>query len=257
MPVCRSPRAGFCLLIVGLLTACGQTNHDRLTDDAGAARFTIVVDGAEGPAHPQVAQQKAQAYNLQTGLNAFWAHSAAARSYVYYGRYASAESPAADKDIKRLKRLAQAGRFRPRFMTLVAIDAAGPADDRNPLNLRNAHPDSIYTMLVGVYDDQFKGDRRAAAEADAQRLRDQNYEGYFLHQADNSLVLVGTYYHGAYRKIDLPDGSYELQLHPYLQDLLNKPQLMHIKQNGAVLESTNAAGQTEKVRSTIIRIPGK
>lgn len=258
MPTRRLCGALLVVTVYGAIVACGENTGDlNDTPPDGPGRFAVVVDGIEGVNHPQLAQQKAKAFIIQTGLSGFWAHSTPTKSFVYYGRYRSAEAPAAKKDLERLKEMAAEGRFRPRFTTLVAVDSAPLSPDSNPLNLRNAHPDSIYTLLVGVYDNEFKGDRRAAAERDAQRLRDDGYEGFFLHEADKSLVSVGTYYHGAYRKIDHPDGRYEMQLHPYLVELSNKPRLRYLKRNGAEWDYTNAQGQTERVRSSLIRIPGK
>lgn len=258
MPTGRLGSAWFVVLACGWLVACEPTAQRRLGDHAvGPGRFAIVVDAAEGIGHDQLARQKAQALTVQTGLAGFWADSTPTRSFVYFGRYPSADAPAAESDLKRLKRLAAQGKFRPRFVALVAVGSARAATDTNPLNLRNAHPDSIYTVLVGAYDHEFDGDRRAAAETEAQRLRDAGFEAFFLHDPHRSLVTVGAFYHGAYRKVDLPDGSYEMQLHPYIVDLIAKPRIKHLKHNGVEVERPTAAGQTIKTPSTLIRIPGK
>lgn len=144
-------------------------------------------------------------------------HTTPSGSMVVYGLYESADSKAAQSDLKAIKTLAIADRPAfPRAM-LSRIKLRPQAGGLHPhalMSARQRYPtvDPLYTLEVAVWGDFESGklsldEIHRHAEEDAARLRAQGYEAYFHHDDDKrlSMVTVGLFDR---RAIDQRTGFY-------------------------------------------------
>lgn len=279
------------LLLALLPTGCGESTKTASPGDPGESvdlryqegGYTLAVFAIAGINHDQIARQQANAYRESTGLESFWHATEPLQSYVYFGRYDSPDGKAIQADQTRLNRLMSAGLFRPHMMTVKALDPVGvpggpaggalateqPAGLRSTgtvratgpakaNDLRTAHPDAVFTLQVSVYDDQYKGNHRTAAEQEAAQLRSRNIEAYFYHGPNDSLVTVHAFGEGAYKQVTEPNGTIRNELHPYIQQLRAEKDLTWLRRNGKVFQVTNdRTGAKERVETGLVRIPGR
>lgn len=249
-----------------LVAACGESTSPSPGDAAGSnttGRYTIAVDAFAGIGHNRLAERQADDFARQTNLDGFWVDSDGLESYVHFGRYPAADDGALTRDKKKLEQLSLAGRFRPRMIAVrqatdAGLEGAGLTADTGPArahDLRNAHPEAIYTLQVAIWDADFRGDRKQAAEQEAARLRSEGYNAYFYHGPRDSLVTIDAYAQGAYRQIN-EGGQIRNELHPHIQKLRERDGMTWLRRNGKVIElKDDRTGELVRVETGLVRIP--
>ena len=164
---------------------------------------------------------------LAPDLSDVWVHSTRGGAMVLSGHYDSAGSPAAQADLRRIKRtligeqpaFAQAMLTRVRLRTMTAR-----LDPYALMSVRLRYPNRtpLYTLEVGIWSDFESGELsldeiHLKAEAQTRQLRSQGFEAYFYHDDDKrmSSVTVGVFDHNA---IDSRSGLFS----PALQQLMDR-----------------------------------
>jgi hypothetical protein len=156
-----------------------------------------------------------------------WVHTGAGGSLVAYGRYESAQSDDAQRDLAWIKGLTlnDLPAF-PRAM-LSRVNLRPAAAGYRPLELMSArirHPrvDPLYTLEVAVWGDFESGKLsieqiHRSAEEYARTLRTRGFEAYYHHDDDRrlSMVTVGLFDHTA---IDQRTGLYGPAVEALLRD---------------------------------------
>lgn len=117
-------------------------------------------------------------------------------STLYYGFYKtygddSKDAKRAESDLKKIRSLVDADDHRV-FPLAMVLPIPQPGGDGPPeMNLLNAPADRYWTLLIGVYADN--PERKQAAVAAAQALRDSGVEAYYFHDSSASIVCVGAW----------------------------------------------------------------
>ena len=235
----------------GGLFGDGDSAPRRALDTARGG-YTIAVDGYAEVYHEQYAQQQMASYAAQSGLTGFWVNTRGDKSYVCFGRYGSADDPAIERDMQRLRAAADAGRIQTRMMTVLPYEVTG-GGAAEAYHMDRAHPETIYTLLISVYDDRYSGDPRVAAEREAAAWRAQDQEAYYYHSGHESAVLIGAYYHGAFVQKRDAMNRVSNQMHPVIVRLRQELGVVQMKRNGEPMFD-EAGGVVE---SELIRVPGR
>ncbi len=204
----------------------------RPTGAAGAARrtvWTIVLATVPSQGHQLAAANSLrQLPRIDAQLpGGAWVHVGSDGSLMAYGRYESAQSDDAQRDLAWIKTLTlNDGPAFPRAM-LTRVNLRPAAAGYSPLELlsaRSSHPkvDPLYTLEVAVWSDFDSGKLtlkqiRRSAENYARTLRAKGFEAYYHHDDDRrlSMVTVGLFDRTA---VDQRTGLYGLAVDALLQD---------------------------------------
>jgi len=220
----------------GIFGAAGGTGSS-----AGPSTWSIALAQFQGSNHQTAAQQQAQQYAAQTGLDGFSAVNAGPRSYVYFGEYDDPKSDAARQDLARLQQLRRRGRFHPQSIGMSPraqpVSAGSASTGRPQWNLaRVSNEKTIYTLQVASFNEDYEGDRRKAAEQYTAKLRQQGEDAYFYHGPHESLVTIGLFGHAAVKVIqEAGPQRGQTVYHPYITDELQERH-PHVRVNGAKVD---------------------
>jgi hypothetical protein len=261
----RTCLLGLLTLAVALPTV-GCSNSATSGSPGDAARgddeqlHAITVGAVSGINHRAIASQQARDFTAATGLTGFWVEGNEYQSYVYYGRYPSRTDTKARRDLETLKDLAAARRFRPSMIALTPVTQYLPTADGNAADawdLRNSHPDAVYTLQVGYYDEDFPGDRRRAAEAEVKRIREEEgFQAYYYHGPNRSMVMLYAFGEGAFRMVRDDQGGMRREMHPQIIALVRKfPLNLRNGEESYIADPGTGHKVTEK--SGLVRIPGR
>jgi hypothetical protein len=208
------------------------TGPGQATGAVGASRrtvWTIVL-----ATFPRQGHQKAAGNSVQqlpridaTLSGGAWVHTGTDGSLMAYGRYESAQSDDAQRDLTWIKTLTlnDVPAFPRAMLTRVNLRPAAAGFD--PLELMSArvrHPnvDPLYTLEVAVWSDFDSGKLslkqiRRSAENYARTLRAKGYDAYYHHDDDRrlSMVTVGLFDRSA---VDQRTGLYGPAVDVLLRD---------------------------------------
>ncbi|MHC4103198.1 MAG: hypothetical protein ACYSW1_20215, partial [Planctomycetota bacterium] len=204
----------------------------QATPAAGTSRrtvWTIVLATFPSQGHQQAAANSVrQLPRIDAKLSGgAWVHTGADGSLMAYGRYESAQSEDAQRDLGWIKGLTlnDVPAFPRAMLTRVNLRPAAAGFD--PLELMSArlrHPnvDPLYTLEVAVWSDFDSGKLslkqiRRSAENYARTLRAKGYEAYYHHDDDRrlSMVTVGLFDRSA---VDQRTGLYGPAVDVLLRD---------------------------------------
>lgn len=151
--------------------------------------------------HASLAQQWAADFTAATGMSDVWIERTSKGSVVRYGSYPSFDSPAAQRDLGRIKQTDVNGSTPFGRSYLSQVTSESRMGDASPLHLSRAREyfpgeDSVYSLQVAVYEPVAEITReecRKLAEEAAQRLRAQGDLAFYYHGPNRSMVCVGVF----------------------------------------------------------------
>jgi hypothetical protein len=176
-------------------SASGQQKSFQNSVPPTDARWTILCDKVEGPAHVAQAGMIKSRLIQSTGSNDWYVIHTEAESSIYYGYYRDMDNPAekkrADTDRARIAALADA-RGNPLIRATVLVPIA-PPDPEAPadLNLLNTPQDAYWTIEIATFAGDAK--RKEAAVQAVRELRAQGKPAYYFHGETASSVCVGAW----------------------------------------------------------------
>ena len=247
------------LLSAVSLAGCDQSNTTNgssgdLNRTLGDSEWAIVLDMLVGQGHDQYAQQRVRELATQTGLPGFWSVNEGTRSMVYFGRYDSPTADEAQKDLTRMRGLADSGRISASTVNLVPVRQP-LSGDINPYDLRAVQtPGAVYTLQVGYYDQQFGPDFRQAAEKAANVYREDGEDAYFYHGPNRSLVTIGIFGRAAAKIDNTGPRKGKIVYHPYIIELQRKHPY-NLGNGLTLLVKDPATGKKREQPSFLVRIP--
>lgn len=178
--------------------------------------WVVVLGTFSGPNHAtSAANMRREVRLLDPTLADAWVRSTDDGSIVALGRFDSANDPAAQTTLDRVKSISISGRpvFRGAMLSRVSTQAvAGQVHPHSLLAVRQRYPnvEPLYSLDVALWmaDDEGSisyAEARRRAVAYTQQLRAQGYEAYFHHDDDKrmSTVTVGLF---DYRAVDPQSG---------------------------------------------------
>jgi hypothetical protein len=154
--------------------------------------------------HPDVALEWIAEFERVSGLSGAWRETTTRGTIVRYGQYATADSAAAQHDLKKIKSIEYEGHLPFSRSYLALIQGASTAGGSSPMNLIHAREflpgqDPVYSLQVGVYEPE-KGEQsvdlddcRKMAEDAARQLRTQGELAFFYHGPNRSMVCIGVF----------------------------------------------------------------
>jgi len=185
------------------------------------------------------------------------AHTTPRGTKVTYGRYASVDDDAAQRDLKWIKDIRVGQRQVFPLAMLARIDPRAGRGAYLPHELLSArvrwpNVDPLYTLQIGAWGD-FDGSGASlasiqrGAEQQVQELRARGLEAYVLHDDDRriSLVTIGTFDRTA---VDAQSG---IELDPILTKLRREFPVMLA--NGKPV--TRSGGGAQGLKPTLIEVP--
>lgn len=166
------------------------------------ALFTIYCRSFTGPMRAQEATLMRDRL-AATGLKQWHIMHQESESTLYYGFYKAAgddskDAQRAENELKKVRDLVDADN-RKVFPLALVMPIPQPGSEGPPeLDLLNTPKDKYWTLLIGVYADH--PERKKAAVAAVQALREQGVEAYYFHDEAASTVCVGAWPRHAIRE---------------------------------------------------------
>lgn len=217
--------------------------------------WAIAVDAYDGPDQQQKAAAAMERFSDQTMIRDFWIDQSAGQTVIYLGRYRSPRSERAQEDMALLKGLVDTGRLIPsrKLMILTPLEGSAVASDR--LDLRSVAGMGSYTLQIGFYEGEGRHD---AAEKAVRTLRDENFDAFYYHGPNYSLITVGIFAETEVALMPVDPGNQdntklEMYYSPRIEQL--KERFPHNLANGRQLMETHA-GRTRVQPSFVVKIPG-
>lgn len=193
-------RGLFCILMVcAMLFSAPTLWAQAIPKDA---LYTIYCRSFVGPMRAQESTLLKDRL-ASTGMKQWHVMHQESESTLYYGFYKAAgddskDSQRAEDDLKKLRKMVDAD-SRKVFPLALIVPIPQPGTEGPPeLDLLNTPPERYWTLLVGTYAEH--PERKKAAVAAVQALREQGVEAYYFHDAMASCVCVGAWPRGAVRE---------------------------------------------------------
>ncbi|MCC6581437.1 MAG: hypothetical protein IT440_13450 [Phycisphaeraceae bacterium] len=190
-------------------------------------------------------------YRLQRDRNVpdLWQRTEQGKTIVYRGHYVSADAGDAQSDLRQTRMIELDG-IRPYQDVEVKRINFVPQAARSQLDLKRYAGQDLYTLQVGAYDDQFKGDPRKAAEDAAEELRKEGELAFYYHGPNMSVVTIGLWdYETAWsREVGVQDRYSEVVLKTQQQHPDNQL-------NGKPIWQKEGGQTPEKQGSFLVHVP--
>jgi len=165
------------------LAAVAGCNHVGTRDELPT--LTVLLLEYEGPQAGESADRLAGELKAQ-GLEDVFTVKGHEYASVCVGRFGSWKDPAADRTLRRVRRIRDAQGQYP-FASVMLMPVPEPAPE-NPWPLEEA--DGQYTLIVASWA---KPGRKSRAQAYGRRLRQEGHEAYVYHGPTKSTVSVGAF----------------------------------------------------------------
>ena len=175
---------------------------DVAATPAPAGDWAILLRTFEGRGHARQADRFVRHLRQEANMTDLWTSTHEQQTYVYRGEFYNPEGFNAE-DALRQTRMARLDQGRPfqdvaiaRIVRAAVADAAGGvAANRAEMDLLGHAGKDLYSLQVGVYDEDFGKDFREAAEEFARFLRAAGDQAFYCHKPHNSMVTVGLFTH--------------------------------------------------------------
>ncbi|MEM1027511.1 MAG: hypothetical protein AAGJ38_05455 [Planctomycetota bacterium] len=241
------------------ITVGGEAERgDPMTQALNARReagFAIRLGAYDAAQESGRAAQDAVWARVQ-GIGNVWSVEADGMISIYAGRYSRIDDPSATKLVHQVRTLERSEDDAPfadaQVVQLAGVDAF-MGDD--PYDLRTYSGEYEYSVQVGFFDVQYKGDRRAAAEEWVRQLRDEeNERAFYYHGPHRSMVTVGLFTRRDMVRKNNPRGGWLDVPGPDIESVREK--YPHNLGNGLTLRQKNKAGEDLGEQSSfVVRIP--
>jgi len=244
---------------LGVQRSDGKDAQARLNTVA-KSDWSIVIAGFNRETEGDAAATALDKVRNQGNLTDAYLEERGKAIVVAYGKYDSANSPAAKRDIDRIRGI-EINKGYPFAGALLAPPLYEALAGTNPeFDLRNAKArfgkDALYTLQVGIYTradgaeptGKELGELRAAAEKAVNELRRQGDQAFYYHGPRRSMVTVGIFTNKDYDAADATRQSPQL--------VLLRQKYPYNLENGAGVKRKRA-GQTEaKIdQSFVVALP--
>lgn len=188
-----------------------------------------------------------------------WTKKQDQQVYVLRGQYADPTSSAAQRDLQQTRMVPLDGARPFAAAEIVHIRGLMAATAKtDSLDLRQYRGQWPYTLQVAVFDGNYRGDRRRAAERHAADLRKKGHQAFYCHDegSDMSVVTVGLFSDGDRVKhtTTLPSGREMVQAvyGPRIKAL--QMQFPYNRVNGEIFHEPTVTGKRRPQRSSLIPI---
>ncbi|MEM6459439.1 MAG: hypothetical protein AAF710_08630 [Planctomycetota bacterium] len=209
--------------------------------------YAVELGRFDGPERLKEAYAFAGRLRAEAGLAEVWFMDLGAETAVYAGRYPRRNHPDA-KAMRAAVRAATLDGHRPfRRAELVPLTRGGPAE-RDAFDL--SRYSGYRTLLLGVYEPDFAGgNHRAAAEAEAARLRAE-YEipVYYYHGPNQSIVAAGLFTQADFVVVNQADAY-----GPAIRQL--QEVFPHARRNGETITNPELPTDDQLEPTVVVRVP--
>lgn len=250
----QAMRAGGADIAVGGRAEPGDALSAALHDRRNAG-FAVRLGTYEGADRGARASRDTVWAKIQ-GIPQVWSVEAEGLISVYAGRYSRSDDPSAGRLVEQVRAMERAEDDAPfqdaRVVQLTGVEVFAT---NHPNDLRTYSGQYGYSVQIGFFDVQFEGDRRAAAEAWVQQLRDEHDElAFYYHGPHRSMVTLGLFTRRDFVKQGTIQTGFVDKPGPEIQALLEK--YPHNIGNGMTLRQKDSNGRDiGTAPSFLVRIP--
>lgn len=171
---------------------------------SNGAGWAVALHQFTGPRHQEEARHLLRRLEQQRGVDDLWLGGTAGTTTVYRGRYG--DQARARRMLQRTQRLRFDGERPFAAAALVPLGHTQDAAGGDPRDLQQFA--GQFSLQIGYYDERHDIDRREAAEAAVERLREAGHEAYYYHGPHRSMVTIGVFeYEAAFVPRDDPRTS--------------------------------------------------
>jgi len=162
--------------------------------------WAILIRTFDGKGHAKQAKQFVKKLQQDTNMSDLWTKKHDGKTYVYRGRYFDPNGIAASDELRQT-RMTQFEDERPfQHVTVAQVvrkriepGDAGEVEVTADMDLSRHSNQDLYSLQVGVYDEDYGKGRRRAAEQFAAVLRSEGDKAFFYHKPYRSTVTVGLF----------------------------------------------------------------
>ncbi|MEM9883213.1 MAG: hypothetical protein AAF800_09885 [Planctomycetota bacterium] len=209
--------------------------------------YAVELERFDGPQRLKDAYAFAARLRAEASLAEVWFMDLGAQTVVYAGRYPRRNHPDAEAMLAAVRSATLDGNRPFRRANLVPLTRGGQAE-RDEFDL--SRYSGYRTLLLGVYEPDFPGgNHRAAAEAEAARLRaEHEIPVYYYHGPNQSIVAAGLFTQADFVVVNNADAY-----GPAIRQLQER--FPHARRNGQTLTSPDLPGDDPLEPTVVVRVP--